>query len=91
MLAGRREKSDTRQAGDILWVQMPVDVPAEVIANTRLSPDYNVLALAAPEIARLAQPGQFVMVKPSPGLDPLLRRPFSIFERVRGQDGSPAG
>ena len=42
---------------------MPVDVAAEVIANTRLSADYNVLALAAPEIAAAAAPGQFVMVK----------------------------
>ena len=37
--------------------RMPFDVAAEVIANTRLSPDYNVLALAAPEIARAAAPG----------------------------------
>ena len=30
---------------------MPVDVEARVISNTRLSSDYNVIALAAPEIA----------------------------------------
>ena len=30
---------------------MPVDVEAKVIRNTRLSSDYNVIALAAPEIA----------------------------------------
>ena len=33
---------------------MPVDVAAEVIANTPLSSDYNVLALAAPSIAEAA-------------------------------------
>ncbi|MCC7007993.1 MAG: dihydroorotate dehydrogenase electron transfer subunit [Acidobacteria bacterium] len=70
---------------------MPVDVDAEVLANTRLSPDYNVLALAAPDVARLARPGQFVMIKTAPGLDPLLRRPFSIFEILRDDDGSPRG
>jgi dihydroorotate dehydrogenase electron transfer subunit len=70
---------------------MPVDVLAEVITNARLSPDYNVLALAAPEIARLAQPGQFVMIKPAPGLDPLLRRPFSIFEILRTSAGEFKG
>jgi dihydroorotate dehydrogenase electron transfer subunit len=70
---------------------MPFEVPAEVIANTRLSPDYNVLSLAAPDIAQAAGPGQFVMVKPSDGLDPLLRRPFSIFEIVRHATGAPAG
>jgi dihydroorotate dehydrogenase electron transfer subunit len=71
--------------------RMPVDVDAEVISNTRLSDDYSVVALAAPEVASLARPGQFVMVKPSRGSDPLLRRPFSIFELLRGPDGTPLG
>jgi dihydroorotate dehydrogenase electron transfer subunit len=70
---------------------MPSDVDAAVMANTRLSEDYNVLALAAPEIAALAQPGQFVMVKPIRAADPLLRRPFSIFEILRDPDGAPRG
>ena len=64
---------------------MPVDVEARVISNTRLSPDYNVIALAAPEIADATAPGQFVMVKPGRGGDPLLRRPFSVFEVLRDQ------
>jgi dihydroorotate dehydrogenase electron transfer subunit len=62
---------------------MLVDVEAHVISNTRLSPDYNVVALAAPEIAEATQPGQFVMVKSSRSADPLLRRPFSVFEVLR--------
>jgi dihydroorotate dehydrogenase electron transfer subunit len=62
---------------------MPVDVEAKVIRNTRLSADYNVIALAAPEIAAAVAPGQFVMVKPGRGNDPLLRRPFSVFEILR--------
>jgi dihydroorotate dehydrogenase electron transfer subunit len=70
---------------------MPVDVSAEVIANTRLSADYNVLALSAPAIARTAQPGQFVMVKAAPGNDPLLRRPFSVFEVLRDAQQQPTG
>src|SRR5215472_17608888 len=65
---------------------MVIDVSAEVIANTRLSSSYNVIGLAAPEIARQAQPGQFVMIKPTQGLDPILRRPFSIFEILRRND-----
>src|SRR5262245_27766795 len=79
---------------------MPVDVAADVIANRPLSPDYNVLALAAPAIAAATAPGQFVMVKAngvtgaggsSGGHDPLLRRPFSVFEVLRSADGTPAG
>jgi dihydroorotate dehydrogenase electron transfer subunit len=65
---------------------MPVDVEARVIRNTRLSRDYNVIALHAPEIAALTAPGQFVMIKPGRGNDPLLRRPFSVFEILREGD-----
>ena len=70
---------------------MLVDVAADVMANTQLSSDYNVIALSAPSIAQIALPGQFVMIKTQPGLDPLLRRPFSIFERLRDGSGQPVG
>lgn len=70
---------------------MPIEVLAAVTANTRLSPDYNVIELAAPGVAHLALPGQFVMVKANDGLDPLLRRPFSIFERLRDREGAVVG
>jgi dihydroorotate dehydrogenase electron transfer subunit len=65
------------------------DVEARVIRNTRLSPDYNVIALAAPDIAAAVKPGQFVMVKSGRGGDPLLRRPFSVFEVLRSEPASP--
>jgi dihydroorotate dehydrogenase electron transfer subunit len=70
---------------------MLIDVDARVIANTRLSHDYNAIALAAPEIAAAAAPGQFVMVKPGRGSDPLLRRPFSVFEILRNSQGAVTG
>ena len=70
---------------------MPFDRPAAVIANTRLSHDYNVLALAAPQLAEAARPGQFVMVKAETHQEPLLRRPFSVFEILRDAAGRPTG
>lgn len=70
---------------------MPVDVSAPVRFNRQLSPSYNVVALDAPEVARAARPGQFVMLKPAAGLEPLLRRPFSIFEILRDEAGRPTG
>jgi dihydroorotate dehydrogenase electron transfer subunit len=70
---------------------MLVDVDAAVLSNTRLSEDYSVLALAAPGIAEAARPGQFVMLKTSRGMDPLLRRPFSIFEVLRDERGAATG
>ena len=62
---------------------MPIDVDAVVLSNDRLSAEYNVVKLAAAEIGASSQPGQFVMIKRGLGPDPLLRRPFSVFEVVR--------
>ncbi len=70
---------------------MPIDVHARVIGNYRLSPEYNVLALDAPVIAGATTPGQFVMVKPDRGIEPLLRRPFSVFEVLRDAQGRASG
>lgn len=69
----------------------PVDVDARVIANARLSSEYSVLSLAAPEVGARALPGQFVMVKPAGVTDPLLRRPFSVFEILRDAKGAITG
>jgi dihydroorotate dehydrogenase electron transfer subunit len=70
---------------------MPLDEAAEVIANRTLSEGFSVLALAAPAIAAAAAPGQFVMVKARGGHDPLLRRPFSVFEILRDGGNGPIG
>jgi dihydroorotate dehydrogenase electron transfer subunit len=69
---------------------VPLDVAAEVLSNTHLSNDYNVLALKAPDIAERVLPGQFVMVKTGDRCEPILRRPFSVFE-VLEEGGRIAG
>ena len=53
---------------------------AEVVASEQLCDDIFRITLMAPHIAREARPGQFVMVQTAPGMDPLLRRPFSIHQ-----------
>jgi dihydroorotate dehydrogenase electron transfer subunit len=68
---------------------MPVDADAEVLSNTHLSDDYCVVALRAPELAPVIEPGQFVMVRA--GAVPLLRRPYSICDVVRDEGGRPIG
>ncbi len=70
---------------------MLLDVAARVLSNQPLSADYTVIALEAPGIAEAANPGQFVMVKPTRSTDPLLRRPFSLFEILRDADGAIHG
>ena len=71
--------------------RMIVDEQAEVLGNRTLSAEYNVVLLGAATIAAAARPGQFVMIKTKPGFEPLLRRPFSIFEILRQSDGTPYG
>ena len=66
----------------------PVDRRAQVLTNQHLSADYHVLVLAAPEIAAATLPGQFVMIRTTTGSDPLLRRPFSVFQVLRRADGT---
>jgi len=70
---------------------MPADVDAEVLSNTRLSADYCVIALRAPELAAAIAPGQFVMIRATHGDTPLLRRPYSIFDLLRDPAGAPVG
>lgn len=70
---------------------MPVDADAEVLSSTRLSDDYCVVAFRAPELAPAIEPGQFVMIRASAGDTPLLRRPYSVYERVRDANGVVIG
>lgn len=49
------------------------------IAHKESWGNYFLLSLESAQIARDAQPGQFLMVRTSQNTHPLLRRPFSIF------------
>jgi len=51
---------------------------AKVLNNEQVAPHAYKMTLSALEIAKKAQPGQFVMVRVSDTRDPLLRRPFGI-------------
>ena len=74
--------------GLLLDMDRGFEFPYVTRSNTGIK---NVLALAAPAIAAAAAPGQFVMVKLGSARDPLLRRPFSVFEVLRTADGVPTG
>ncbi len=51
---------------------------AQVKTHQEISPGHYLLTLRAPRITEVARPGQFVHVKCSPAMDPLLRRPISL-------------
>lgn len=55
--------------------------PAVSIVRKKAWGEYVLLAMRAPRIARLARPGQFLMVRVSDRPYPLLRRPLSVHAR----------
>lgn len=55
-----------------------IEQKAKIVFNKRVGPETFLMALASPEVVAGASPGQFVMIRIRPGIDPLLRRPFSI-------------
>lgn len=57
---------------------------APVLANEAAGKHYRRLLLEAPPIAERAAPGQFVNLRVTPTLDPLLARPFSVFHADPG-------
>jgi dihydroorotate dehydrogenase electron transfer subunit len=60
-----------------------------ILENERIALDTYRIRLEDPELARVITPGQFVMIRPSSGFDPLLGRPFALYEVVRDASGAP--
>jgi dihydroorotate dehydrogenase electron transfer subunit len=59
---------------------------AEITGHRKVVPGTRLITLREPDMAEQARPGQFVMLRVGSGLDPLLRRPFSLCGRI-GEDG----
>jgi dihydroorotate dehydrogenase electron transfer subunit len=55
-----------------------IEEHGEVVFNRPLNANTWLMGIASPGVARSAAPGQFVMVRVRGGVDPLLRRPFSV-------------
>lgn len=62
----------------------------EVLSNIPVGPGYYRIKLSCDRQYTHARPGQFVMVRSIPQIDPLLPRPFSI-HRVTKKDGLVTG
>lgn len=72
---------------EVEMVKRPGEFTCRVCEQLSISPDYYLLSLEAPELARNVSPGQFVMLRCGEGYDNFLRRPMSIHQvdRSRGQ------
>jgi dihydroorotate dehydrogenase electron transfer subunit len=64
---------------------------ATVLENVAIARDTYRLRLDDPRMAAAIRPGQFVMIRPTPpfATDPLLGRPFALYDVVRGAAGRP--
>jgi len=51
---------------------------AEIVRREMVAEDICRITVKAPDIAGASGPGQFIMVRTVDGMDPLLRRPFSV-------------
>lgn len=63
-----------------------------VLENEQIARDTYRIRLEDAAMARAIRPGQFLMIRPTPrgGTDPLLGRPFALYDVVRDRAGAPA-
>lgn len=64
---------------------------ARVSEHVGLADRTNRLRLHCPEIAAAIRPGQFVMLRLPDTTDPLLGRPFALYDTVLDEVGTPVG
>lgn len=68
-----------------------VQVRTKVVHNRKIARDTFVMRLETREVAALIRPGQFVMVRLPGSSDPLLGRPFALYDTYLDDAGQPAG
>lgn len=71
-------------------VPSAVQVRSVVLEQEVLAHDTYRLRVTCPEIARQVVPGQFFMIR-RPGAEPLLGRPFALYDTVLDSEGEPTG
>jgi dihydroorotate dehydrogenase electron transfer subunit len=64
--------------------------PAGVTANLALARATYLIRLHCPPLARAIRPGQFLMIRVPGATDPLLGRPFALYDTVLDEDGQAA-
>ncbi|WP_020470925.1 dihydroorotate dehydrogenase electron transfer subunit [Zavarzinella formosa] len=65
--------------------------PAVTVENVQLAERTFRIRLEQPEIARSIRPGQFLMLRIPETTDPLLGRPFALYDTVLDSGGEPVG
>lgn len=68
-----------------------LDLVAPVLEHVQLARATYRIRLHCPELAMIIRPGQFVMLRLSRGDDPLLGRPFALYDTVLDATDAPVG
>jgi dihydroorotate dehydrogenase electron transfer subunit len=66
-----------------------VRVLARVVENVLVARETYRIRLEDPGLARTIRPGQFVMIRPNGSTDPLLGRPFALYDVIEDAGGNP--
>ena len=64
------------------------DMTATILSNTEVAPCHYLMTLAVSKVFGKAQPGQFVMLRPSGRGFPFLGRPLGIYSLAEQADGA---
>lgn len=67
-----------------------IETVATVVEQVEMARDTYRMRLQCSELARRILPGQFFMLRPADGSDPLLGRPFALYDTYSGK-GAPEG
>ncbi len=62
-------------------------VQAAIVKNEKITPTVYYLELSIPGLAETLRPGQFLHLRIGTGVDPLLRRPLSVYSLVKKNNG----
>ncbi|WP_459557312.1 dihydroorotate dehydrogenase electron transfer subunit [Lacunimicrobium album] len=72
-------------------VATPVEARAIVVSNVEIAAHTYRLRLACPELATRFQPGQFLMLRLPGRTDPLLGRPYALYDTYADAQGNTVG
>src|SRR5215204_6509759 len=70
---------------------MTVQRTARTVENVPLAERTFRIRLDCPDVAATIRPGQFVMLRLPGTIDPLLGRPFALYDTVLDRSGAPTG
>ncbi|WP_437194160.1 dihydroorotate dehydrogenase electron transfer subunit [Planctomicrobium sp. SH527] len=62
---------------------------ATILETRELAAHTHVVRVACPEVAQQMIPGQFFMIRPDRGTDPMLGRPFALYDTILDENGTP--